>query len=61
MTLDPMQGGRRPALVISKSWDLLSLPFIGPLLCRLLGGGIGPRRSEKKGAPATAAVKHKEE
>jgi hypothetical protein len=48
MTYDPAQGGRKPAIVPIKTWDLLALPIIGPWLCRLLGGGIGPRKDLKK-------------
>ena len=48
MTLDPAQGGRQPRIIPIKTWDLLSLPIIGPLLCKLLGGGIGPRKDSKK-------------
>jgi len=48
MTYDPAQGGRLPRIVPIKTWDLLALPFIGPLLCKLLGGGIGPRKDSKK-------------
>jgi len=45
---DPAQGGRRPVMVITKSFDILAWPIIGPWLCRLLGGGIGPRKDSQK-------------
>lgn len=48
MTYDPAQGGRPPRIVPIKTWDLLDLPIIGPWLCRILGGGIGPRKDLKK-------------
>jgi hypothetical protein len=48
MTYDPAQGGRQPRIVPIKTWDLLALPIIGPLICRLLGGGIGPRKDSQK-------------
>jgi|GEM_PF-4352750 len=55
MTLDPAQGGRQPRIVPIKTWDLLALPIIGPLLCKLLGGGIGPRKDSQK---TTGGQKH---
>ena len=48
MTYDPAQGGRQPRIVPIKTWDLLALPIIGPLLCKLLGGGIGPKKDSQK-------------
>lgn len=58
MTYDPMQGGRRPVIVLSKTWDMLSLPIIGPILCKILGGGIGPKRPIKT-APVNPSAKGK--
>jgi hypothetical protein len=52
MRNDPMCGGHKPPVKQLFSVDLLKLPFIGPWLCRLLGGGIGPKlkiRRKRKG------------
>ena len=48
MSHDPLTGGRQPRIVPIKTWDVLALPIIGPLLCRLLGGGIGPKKDSQK-------------
>ena len=48
MPHDPMHGGQKPAVGQIFSVDLLKLPIIGPWLCRLLGGGIGPKKDSQK-------------
>ena len=43
--LDPT-GGKKPT-IIGYSINLLTLPIIGPFLCKLLGGGLENSKEKK--------------